>query len=188
MTRRAGLGRRRTWRGTSSFRSACTSSCSSSKPTARTCTRCGPGWTIVTPALTGDGRAVLVDRGQVPPDRLGDFPTPQGALDITGVIRQYRNGRAQFDPDNDPDKGQWFWWDIPAMLQGSRIPPSADAMPFVVQLLPDATPAAFPRAPEPRANLRNNHLGYAITWFGLALALAAVSGLYICGQMKKSTA
>ena len=148
----------------------------------------GPGWTIVTPVLTADGKAVLVDRGQVPPDRLRDYPTPEGAVDLTGVIRRYPNGRARFDPDNDPVKGQWFWWDIPAMLRQAKLPQGVEPLPFVVQLLPDTAAADLPRPPEPRANLRNNHLGYAITWFGLALALLAVTAVYVRGRTKKSTA
>ena len=37
--------------------------------------------------------------------------------------------------------------------------------------------ADFPRPEEPKANLANNHLGYAITWFGLALTLLGGCGL-----------
>jgi len=48
-----------------------------------------------------------------------------------------------------------------------------------VQLLPSASAAEFPRPEEPKANLANNHLGYALTWFGLAATLLAVAGFYI---------
>ena len=148
----------------------------------------GPGWTIITPAITADGRAVLVDRGQVPPERLEDYDKPQGEVEITGVIRRYRNGQARFDPDNDPIKNQWYWWEIPAMLKASNLPAGVEPLAVVVQVLPGTVTAEYPRPPEPRANLTNNHLGYAITWFGLALALLAVAGVYVRGQMKKSTA
>ena len=145
----------------------------------------GPGWTIITPAVTPGGQAVLVDRGQVPADRLESYDKPQGEVEITGIIRQYANGRARFDPDNDAAKNQWYWWDIPAMLQASHLPGNGKPLPFVVQLLPAAVTADLPRPPEPRANLSNNHLGYAITWFGLALVLLVIAGLFLRGQMKK---
>lgn len=148
----------------------------------------GPGWTIITPAVTLDGRGLLVDRGQVPPEKLDSHGTPKGDVEITGVIRRYLNGRARFDPDNDALKNQWYWWDIPAMLQAAHFPDAVKPEVFVVQLLPDTAADALPRPPEPRANLSNNHLGYAITWFGLALALLAVTAIYLRGQMKKSTA
>lgn len=148
----------------------------------------GPGFTVITPAVTADGRAVLVDRGQVPPERLKDYGRPQGEVEVTGVVRQYRNGQARFDPDNDPAANQWYWWDIPAMLKASKLAPGIKALPVVVQLLPGSAAADDPRPPEPRANLTNNHLGYAITWFGLALALLAVTGAYLRSQMKKSDA
>ncbi len=31
----------------------------------------------------------------------------------------------------------------------------------------------------PKANLRNNHLGYAITWFGLAAVLVVMTGVFL---------
>ena len=148
----------------------------------------GPGWTIITPAVTADGRGILVDRGQVPPEKLGNYDTPQGDVEITGVIRRYLNGRGRFDPDNDAAKNQWYWWDIPAMLQAVQFPDSVKPENLVVQILPGTVTGALPRPSEPRANLSNNHLGYAITWFGLALALLAVAVIYLRGQMKKSIA
>ena len=139
----------------------------------------GQGWTIITPALTADGRAVIVDRGRVPGQLLESFERPPGELELTGVIRTHAGGRTYFDPDNDPAANAWFWWDIPAMLAAGALPEGARAMPFAVQLLPEPGAPAFPRPAEPRANLRNNHLGYALTWFGLAAALVAVTAFYI---------
>ena len=48
-----------------------------------------------------------------------------------------------------------------------------------MQLLPGANSVEFPRPQAPKADLANNHLGYAITWFGLALTLLGVAGFYI---------
>ena len=147
----------------------------------------GPGWTIIMPAVTSDGHGILIDRGQVPPEKLNSFDTPKGEVEITGVIRRYLNGRARFDPDNDAGKNQWYWWDIPAMLQAVHFAGSIKSEVFMVQILPGTVTAELPRPVEPRANLSNNHLGYAITWFGMALALLAVAVIYLRGQMKKST-
>ncbi|MEO9168833.1 MAG: SURF1 family cytochrome oxidase biogenesis protein, partial [Aestuariivirga sp.] len=38
---------------------------------------------------------------------------------------------------------------------------------------------------EPKIELNNNHLGYAITWFGLAAALAAVAGAFVFGRERR---
>ena len=73
----------------------------------------------------------------------------------------------------------WYWWDLPAMIAASGLPADLKPYPFVVQLLPSSTAAEFPRPDEPKSDLANNHLGYAITWFGLALTLLGVSGFYL---------
>ncbi len=141
----------------------------------------GQGWTIITPAVTTDDYAVIVDRGRVPGQRLESFDSPPGELELTGLVRTYRSGKAYFDPENDPAANLWFWWDVPGMLQASGLDPALKPFPYVVQLLPGTVTAEFPKPPEPTANLRNNHLGYAITWFGLAVTLAVVALVYIRG-------
>jgi len=139
----------------------------------------GQGWTIITPAASSDGFAVIVDRGRLPGQRLEHFDKPPGEVELTGVVRVYNHGQAYFDPDNDPKANNWYWWDVPAMLAAAQMPAGLKPLPFVVQLLPGTVAAEFPQPPEPRANLANNHLGYAITWFGLAITLLAVAGVYI---------
>jgi len=148
----------------------------------------GPGWTIVTPAVSEDGLSVLVDRGRLPPDAVESDRAPSGPVTIDGLVRLYRNGRGPFDPDNDAAKNQWYWWDLPAMLQAAGLAGGDQVVPVVVQLLPGPVEPGVPRPAEPRAALANNHLGYAITWFGLALALLAVALLFIRGQIGKSGA
>lgn len=139
----------------------------------------GQGWTIITPAISADGHAVIIDRGRLPGQWPDSFDKPEGELEITGIVRPYSHGRAYFDPGNDPKANLWYWWDVPAMLAAANLPAELKPAPFVVQLLPGAATAEFPKPPEPKANLSNNHLGYAITWFGLAIALAVVSAAFI---------
>ena len=146
----------------------------------------GQGWTIITPAVTSDGRAVIVDRGRVPGQRVESFDKPGGEVEITGVARAYSRGRGYFDPDNDPQGNLWFWWDVPAMLQAGNLSTGLKRVPFVVQMLPGTVAAEFPSPAEPKANLTNNHLGYALTWFGLALALAAIAFAYVRELRKRS--
>jgi surfeit locus 1 family protein len=147
----------------------------------------GQGWTVITPAVTADGYAVMVDRGRIP-GQLGEaFGKPEGEVQIEGVIRTYPHGQAMFDPENDLKGNIWYWWDVPAMLASSGLPQGLKPYPYVVQLAPSAAAAPFPRPDEPKAKLANNHLGYAITWFGLAATLLAVAGFYLHGQRKRHT-
>lgn len=139
----------------------------------------GQGWTIITPAASADGWAVVVDRGKLPGQRLEHFDQPEGPQEIEGVLRTHPLGQGYFDPANDPKANMWYWWDVKGMLSASGLPETLKPFPFVVQLLPSGTGAEFPRPEEPKADLANNHLGYAITWFGLALTLLGVAGFYI---------
>jgi surfeit locus 1 family protein len=139
----------------------------------------GQGWTILAPAASADGWAVVVDRGKLPGQRLEHFDQPEGPQQIEGVIRTHAYGQGFFDPANDPKGNMWYWWDVKGMLAASGLPADLKPFPFVVQLVPAATTAEFPRPEEPRADLANNHLGYAITWFGLAATLLGVAGFYI---------
>jgi surfeit locus 1 family protein len=145
----------------------------------------GQGWIIITPAASTGGWAVIVDRGRIPGAKVDDFDKPQGEVTVEGVIRTYPRGQAMFDPENDPKANLWYWWDVPAMLATSALPEGLKPFPFVVQLLPGSSAAQFPAPEEPKSNLANNHLGYAITWFGLALTLLAVAGVYVWGLRKK---
>lgn len=145
----------------------------------------GQGWTIIAPAVTADGWAVIVDRGNLPGQLLGNFNKPEGEVAIEGVIRTHKAGKGYFDPLNDPKANLWYWWDVPAMLAASGLPEGLKPFPYEVQLLPSGDSAGFPRPEEPKANLANNHLGYAITWFGLAATLLGVSGFYIHDLRKR---
>jgi surfeit locus 1 family protein len=50
------------------------------------------------------------------------------------------------------------------------------AAPFWVDLDPVASGTGWPRPGQTRLTIPNNHLGYALTWFGIALALIGVFG------------
>jgi len=58
--------------------------------------------------------------------------------------------------------------------------------PFVIEA--DAGPDPLPEGGETRLAFPNNHLSYAFTWFGLAIALAGVFGTYAWGQVRGGAA
>ena len=74
-----------------------------------------------------------------------------------------------------PGNGRFYARDTTAMAEALKVsgtvrPEAVFAItatnPELPQLRPSAPPAAF----------SNNHFGYALTWFGLAIALAADAG------------
>ena len=145
-----------------------------------------PGWQVVTPFITVEGLAILVDRGVVP-DSLRDptkRPEGQKLIKLAAIVRAHDGEQGFFDPENDTENRVWYWWDVPAMLASASIPPGMKVAPFVLQALPGDDPQAFPRAAKPQAALQNNHLQYAATWFSLALVLVVIAGLFIRKQVR----
>lgn len=77
-------------------------------------------------------------------------------------------------PDNDLSKNIFFWKDLAAMTASDGLDP-ANVLPFFVDA--DETvkmPGGWPRGGVTQFDLPNNHLQYALTWYGLAGALVAV--------------
>ncbi len=149
-----------------------------------------PGWQIITPFTSEEGIVVLVDRGIVSNDLRDADKRPENAspVELTAVVRAHDNERGFFDPENDVDGNIWYWWDVPAMLSSVTIATEMKVAPFVLQALPGDDPTKFPRASSPEAQLRNNHLQYAGTWFFLALTLLVIVGLFIRKQVKRTGA
>ena len=128
------------------------------------------GWEGLAPYRSADGTEVLVDLGAT--DEYGLVPKP--VPELQGVIRMHNQGRGFFDNANSPENNMWFWWDLPAMQKAAGMKEAA--APIILQAL--ANESGFQPSP-PKVELHNNHLGYAITWFGLALALAGVTTAFV---------
>lgn len=138
----------------------------------------GPAYRVVTPLRTADGIEVLVVRGLVP-ENAPAAERPAGPVEITGQALRHDGGQGLFDPDNDEQANIWYWWDIPAMLAGLQGDAETRAAAFAVHRLPVEGNSAYPRPQALGVALRNNHLGYAITWFGLAIVLAAIAVAFL---------
>lgn len=141
----------------------------------------GQGWFILTPLqLAGSDRWVLVNRGFVPQDRGDPASRPEGQVSgevtLTGLMRP-PEPRTWLSPADDPARNVWFVRDPATMAKAVGLDPSAVA-PFTIDAAATA-PGDLPQGGETVVAFTNNHLGYAITWYGLAAALAAVYVLTI---------
>jgi surfeit locus 1 family protein len=135
------------------------------------------GVDIVTPLIQADGQTVLVDRGFVP-DALRDPKSRAagqlaGDITLTGVLRRSQLP-GMFTPAPNSQTRLWFVRDVPKMAAalGVTVPPvliEADATP---------NPGGWPLGGRTQTDIPNDHLQYAMTWFGLALALLAIYLLY----------
>jgi surfeit locus 1 family protein len=142
-----------------------------------------PGYDILTPLLLADGRAVLVNRGWVPPDRRPAVTrpgAPRGQVWVTGIVREIGE-REAFANDNSPETGAWYWVDRDAMEAYSGVP----LLPMVVIADRGADPAILPRGGQVRLDLPDNHLQYALTWFALAAAMAIIYAIWMVRASKR---
>lgn len=139
------------------------------------------GYNILTPFILTDGRAVLVNRGFVPRDKYDPVTRPEGQVEgvvtLEGVIRKPLKGN-NFTPENAPDKNVWFKEDTAQAGEYAGI----NLLPVVISLVGDPPAGGLPIPVGDEFRLRNDHLGYALTWFGLALVGAV---MYVIFSLKR---
>lgn len=132
----------------------------------------GAGFRILTAFETEDGRRLLLDRGFVP-DEAKTNPRPPVGLRVTGNLH-WPDDRDGFTPDNDPDANYWFARDIDEMA--AALGTEATLIVARSTTPPQAAIAPLPVGPE---GIPNNHLGYAIQWFGMAVVWLGMTALLI---------
>jgi surfeit locus 1 family protein len=134
----------------------------------------GPGYWVLTPARLADGSIVVVDRGFVPEGRKDPKTRPDGEVsapvDIVGTMR-WPDSRHWFTPNDDPAHNLWFVRDPAAIAAAKGLDGVAR---FYVEQESPVPPGGLPQPGKLVVNLPDNHLQYALTWFGLAAVLAGV--------------
>lgn len=138
----------------------------------------GPGYLVLTPLKLSSGATVIVNRGFIPEDKKVVFSgrADQGApeAEIAGLMRSPES-RTWFTPADDPAAGQWFTRDPAAIAAAMKL---SRVAPFTIDADAGVDPAALPEGGETILSFPNNHLSYAFTWFGMALALIGVFGTF----------
>jgi surfeit locus 1 family protein len=89
--------------------------------------------------------------------------------------------RNLFTPPDDLAHGRAFTRDPEAIAAHFGLHPSA---PFSIDAEVAADARAWPRGGTTELRIPDNHLGYALTWFGLAATGAAVFGTYAWTQRR----
>jgi surfeit locus 1 family protein len=144
------------------------------------------GWRLISSceAASARYRTVLVDRGFIA-DAVAARPKVEAGLrepiTLTGVLRK-PDRAGPLAPRNEPAANHWFSRDVPAMARALGAAQPAPAILFAeTSSNPDfraLTPAPLP------TDIPNRHLEYALTWFGLAAALA---GVYAAVLLRRRT-
>jgi surfeit locus 1 family protein len=145
----------------------------------------GLGYFIITPLTTDEGWTVYVNRGFVPQEKKTAESRPEsllaGRTTVTGLFRAPR-GRAWFVPADNATTNAWFSRD-PA-LYARTYGVTGTIAPYIIDADFDAAlPGGIPQGGETIVDFPNSHLGYAITWFGLALCCAGVFIAFAWGRL-----
>lgn len=147
------------------------------------------GWDVLTPLTLADGRHAIVNRGFVP-DAMRDPQTRKvgqidGVVEVTGLARNPLFEKPNsFVPDNEPAKGQFFWKDFAALAGTMGLKQDETLVPFIVDAGPSDVPGGYPRGGATLVEFPNNHLQYAITWYGLAFACVGVGGFFLYSRRR----
>jgi len=140
----------------------------------------GGGFWVLTPFVTDAGYTVLINRGFVPFPQRDPASRPQGQIEgetsVTGLLRMSEPGGGYLRA-NDPANDRWYSRDVAAIAAAKGL---SDVAPYFIDA--EALHPDIPGAPIGGLTViafSNNHLQYALTWFGLALLLMAGTGLVL---------
>jgi surfeit locus 1 family protein len=134
----------------------------------------GLGYWVFTPARLPDGGVVIVNRGFVPEGRKDPALRAEGQVagpvEIAGAMR-WPERRNWFSPADDPPHNLWFTRDPLTIADAKGVHAVA---PFYVEQESPVPPGGLPQPGKLVVMLRNEHLQYALTWYGLALVLVVM--------------
>jgi surfeit locus 1 family protein len=138
----------------------------------------GTGYWVFTPARLADGTTIMINRGFVPDARKDAaaraFGQIAGPIEIVGALR-WPDEHHWFSPADDPAHNVWFTRDPRSIAAAKGLDKGLGSVaPFYVEQETPVPPGGLPQPGKLVVQLRNPHLGYAITWFGLALVLVVV--------------
>jgi surfeit locus 1 family protein len=145
----------------------------------------GPGYWVFAPVRLTGGSVVVVNRGFVPEGKQDPAgrQKPSGVVDIVGAMR-WPEARGTFTPADEPAKGLWFTRAPAAMAAAKNW---GNVAPFYIDQEAPPAPGGLPRVAPLKPSLTNNHLQYAITWYGLALVTLIAALFFVRAQRRGDT-
>ncbi len=132
-----------------------------------------PGYFVFAPARLATGQLVVVNVGYTS-DR--SYPWNITKAEIAGYLRWPESPR-WFVTESDQAGSVWYVRDHRAMAQ--RLSWGEPVAPFYIDQEAPVPPGGVPQPGPLTVKLRNDHFGYALTWFGLAVVLVVVFGFWV---------
>jgi cytochrome oxidase assembly protein ShyY1 len=148
----------------------------------------GPGTWAFLPAQLANGESVVINAGFVPntmqdravEDRAVARLYTNGPVTLTGYIR-FPEAAGFLTPSENTAKRLWFTRDHLAMARALHWEQVA---PFYIDLEQPVPASGVPKPGPLTVHLKDDHLQYAITWFGLAGAVVIAFAVWLRGQRR----
>jgi surfeit locus 1 family protein len=137
------------------------------------------GTQLIVPLERDHGAAILVDRGWVPDKRVGPIARVAGDVTLEGYVRP-SDAPGLFSAADNPAARLFYTLDAPAIGAALGL---RQVAPFILVALGPAPPERYPDPARHLPRPPNNHLSYAITWYGLAVALVVIFVLWARGVL-----
>jgi cytochrome oxidase assembly protein ShyY1 len=149
----------------------------------------GPGTWAFLPARLSMGETIVINTGFVQntmqdraqQDRAVTRLVTGQPVTLTGYLR-FPESAGALTPSENPAKRLWFTRDHLAM---ARALGWGEVAPFYIDLESPAPESGIPKPGPLEVHLKDDHLQYAITWFGLAGAVVIAFGVWLRGQRRK---
>ncbi len=125
-----------------------------------------------------DGRRILLDRGWVRPPQK-DTPRPVVQVTVTGNLH-WPEEIDGYTPENDLDANIWFSRDVVTMAAHLKTEPIL----LISRNSSESDPVVTP-LPVDSAGIPNDHLQYAVTWYGLAIVWVLMTLHYLRRMRRK---
>ena len=127
------------------------------------------------------GWIVWINRGFVPTAQKLPSSRASGLVEgetsVSGLLRRPRE-RSWYEPGDRPAGNEWFSRSPPTWSPYFPLP-TQEVAPYLIDISYDPNLAGgLPQGGETIVQFPDSHLGYAITWFGLAAALAVIFALF----------
>ncbi|MDU8942926.1 SURF1 family protein [Ovoidimarina sediminis] len=136
----------------------------------------GAGYRLISPFETGE-RRVLVDRGFIPV--AAEAPAlPKDRVTVTGNLH-WPEEVDGFTPEPDRAANIWFAREVPVLAEALRTEP-------ILIVLRDRSfqDQGVTPLPVDTSGIPNDHLKYAVTWFGLAAVWMTMTGYWVLRLLK----
>ena len=155
----------------------------------------GPGTWAFLPAALPTGETVVINAGFVQntmqdrdqQDRAVARLITNEPVMLTGYIR-FPEAAGALTPSENPAKRLWFTRDHVAMARALGWGGDGQKVaPFYIDLEQPVPASGVPKPGPLEVHLKDDHLQYAITWFGLAGAVVIAFGVWLFGQRQASS-